>query len=286
MPNGKKKENNQIGNKPSLPSIRTFKTDIAETLKSRKKSLTDIYLSQRKQRRSSTEPTKKTPPKALNRMVVALIILLIIGGASAGIFWFVKDRKTPKKTPMTKTAEAFLPAQQKLTLIASTGAHLKTQIKNLLQKDYQPGDLIHLLIKKDSAYLNAKQFLSLLEAEAPSMLTGFIEEAFFLSILNIEEKHPALIFEIPKGYYSNAFSGMLRWEKQMTRDLSFITKGSATSASPVFQDEILKNQSARVVKQNNQIVFLYSVFNEKYIIITDSPEALEEIIRRFTLYKF
>jgi hypothetical protein len=283
-----KAENKQSENKKTskLHAIRTFKTDTSEVIKKGEVSLTDIFLKQRakKPRLASTQQSSKN--KALVFTGLGIIACIVIG---ISLFLFSKQVATEPQREILRPPKPILLNQKETILELTNKKGFGNQIKNLLRAEYNIGDIIYIPLKKESEtgayYLNTKEFLSFLQAETPAFLTTAVKDGFFLGILILGKNHPILIFEIKRGEHNNAFAGMLKWEKHMLNDLGFMLKENlGNTLSPVFTDKIIKNQNVRAVEAENNIILLYSIFNKKYLIITENTKVFEEIIKQFVLF--
>lgn len=286
------KENQQDKSK-SLHSIRTFKTDASEYLSKGEVSATDLFV---KKQEPISYNIEDTPPRIEEKSRKPLIIALVMFGILAigfSAYLLLKDGgATTTSNPDLIAPRPLLVSEQEIILESKNKSELKKELESLFNEQNTPGDLVYLPIKKriDTAvhFLSAGEFLSSLEITAPAFLTNFLEDNFFFGFINLQKKHTLLIFEVEKNQYENTFAGMIRWEKTMIDDLDFIAKKENLDQIKIisFKDKIIKNQSARMVTTEKGDVLVYTFINRSYIIITDSQEALEEIVKRFTLYKF
>ena len=86
--------------------------------------------------------------------------------------------------------------------------------------------------------------------------------------------------------FSDIFPVMLGWENKMLYDLSEffgININSATNYlfTKDWQDGIVENKNARILKDNNgKIVLMYIFVNDSSVIVTSSEMATKEVILR------
>jgi len=278
--------------KPKLPRIRTFQTDSAEVIRKGETSLSDIYQRQQKRKSSFLQGQQNKIP--INQKSWAIILSLIALATIAGLtsLYFLNKKPPVEDTnKITQPSKSILPNQEEIILEATTRENFEKQLNILLKTNYDAGILVYLPIKKETSagsyFLNSKIFLNFLNTNVPVFLTSFLEEDFLLGIINLEKNYPILIFKTEKKNYDSVFAGMLTWEENLLKDLNFLlAEELKPSDNIVFSDKIIKNQSARIVEKDGQLIFLYTIFNKSYLIITNSPKALEEIIEQFVLYKF
>ena len=89
-----------------------------------------------------------------------------------------------------------------------------------------------------------------------------------------------VIFKIKK--FEEAISSLLLWEPTLWLDFKpFLKEEDIQNISKFsFQDEIIKNNDARVLKNGNKIILGYSIFNKQYVIISTSRDAISIILER------
>ncbi|MFC1751522.1 hypothetical protein ACFLY5_00025 [Patescibacteria group bacterium] len=284
--------------KPStLKRIRTLGGDTSEFIKKGKLSMTDLFLKQQKQTRESGvhEIEQEKPFYKKGGFLIGLLVLIIFGAGGGYLSWFIKQE--PEEVIIqTPTPPKPLIISQETIIIethdseSSTG--LKSRLQSLFHKRYDAGDLIYIPIQKEViggySFLSSKLFLKAIETNAPTFLTTFLENDFYLGTLILKKNHPVLILKTQKQQRDNTYAGMLRWEKDMLENLDFISNMSniSTSTPSMFEDILVKNYSTRSIQNEKGTVLMYGFFNREYIIITDDPEAFEEVIERFILFEF
>jgi len=274
----------------SLQTIRTLKSDMSDVLKKGEVSLTSAFLKQ-----GPGENGEGMEPTGGSKKNFTLFIALGSILAAAAIFGIIyssliKKEAGPQPTILIQP-EPILTSQEKIVLEVTDQASLKEQTQKALANTYKIGDLIYAPIEKRTEsgltyFLETNQLFSFLNASTPVFLTSFLKNNFFFGVINLEKNYPVLIFEINEGEYDSAFAGMLKWEKHLPEDLSFMVRDEAAPEEEAeFKDKIIKNQSVRIIEKNGESLLLYSIFNEKYIIITENAGALQEIIQQFIRFK-
>jgi len=284
---------NQENKSKGLYSIRTFKTDASEFMQKGEVSATDLFVKDQKPIAYNIEEgpriTGERNKKTIFIGIAAAGVLFL--GFSAYFIWGRSEAPNTGNNNLT-APKPLLVSEGLVVLDSKNKSNFIKELQDVLAKQNTPGDLIYLPVKKQVGtavkFLNTNEFLNSLGISAPAFLTNFLEDNFFLGSLNLQEKHLVLIIEVQQNQYDNAFSGMIRWEKTLLQDLDFIAnRGNLDDSSFVtFKDSVIKNQDARVARTEKGDVLVYTFINRNFIIITDNQSALEEIIRRFVLYKF
>lgn len=223
-------------------------------------------------------------------ILISAAFLLLSSLSALGWFIFFKQKNNNNNPIYPAYPTPLIAAQKEETIVAENLDGFKTKISQANKQAYALGDLVYFAIKKSSSptenYLNTENFLSMLDRRETNSLPLFLENKFFLGVISLTKNHPLLVFETKKDQYERMFGEMLNWEKTMSQDLNpiFNTTFSGGKTS-LFKDRLLKNNAVRIYESENGSNLLYTIFNRKYIIITDSSEALEEVIRRFLLFK-
>lgn len=278
-------ENNSQNRKSSLYKIRTLKSDYSEILHEKKISLTDIFLRQPAGRENIGSGYEKNRGKKIIAALTIVLILLILGTwLSIKIF----SKKPAAENEITAPPQPIMASQKEIIIDAADKKDFDRQLKIILSGYYRMGDFISVPVKQNNRLITSKEFLNLLQSEAPVFLTIFLKDNFFLGILSLEKNNPLLIFEIEDGKYDTVFSAMLKWEKYLTQGLSFIADKDIEilSTDLKFKDEIVQNQSVRTLETTEgETIFLYTIFNKKYLIITNQPRTFEETIKQLVLYR-
>lgn len=273
-----------------LQNIRTIKTDISEIMRKGKTSLTQIYLKQKSDRSIGNGNNNSGNKNLLIYGVAGVILIVAVVGF---VFFFRKENPLSQKTVSSENQQpprAILTSPTQIVIEAPDKESLEKKAKQAISATYKIGDLIYLPVKKFedglTKFADSKEFLQLLNAEPPELITQYLSPSFYFGIISLDKNYPVLILETDKKEYESTLVGMMEWEKQLPDKLSFILQEKpATYESWIYRDEVIKNQNARVAEAGGKTILIYSIFNKKYIIITTGQKGLEEIIKELTLFK-
>lgn len=139
--------------------------------------------------------------------------------------------------------------------------------------------------------VRAKEFVEELAPSAPGRLVRTLEDTYTFGIHNQGTQEAFLV--VRTTFFENAFAGMLEWEVSMDTDLSLLF-GPATSRVQAatdtrtagrrgFQDQVIQNKDARVLRdQNDNITLLYSFVDRETLVITTNIETFVEVHGRLT----
>lgn len=271
---------------PPKPSVRTMVGDVQEYLKDKKISLAEL-LAQRSKK--ETETYEESQFNKFRPAIYGAAVILILTLAGFGAFWI---RKTLNQPTITKPAAPalFIPAkEEKIIEIAGSDLNLfLNQWKDAFKTKLLPREFaaIHIFDGEQNKFLEAADFFRLIKAPLPPFLSNGLDGEMNLGIMDTPRgTEPVFIFRLKS--YSEAFAGMLAWEKNLPKAMADLLSDEITldRADNNFQDSVIANHDARLVKNaKNEIIFLYAVFNRRILILAQSPAALETIIKQLALF--
>jgi len=281
-----------------IPKIRTFKTDTEIYVKEKKISGLDITSSAYKAGIATTKPAlyAEHPRKRIiiyASLALAVILILGSGGYFAYKFYFNVPPGVEEELNVpgiSKPPKPFLVVDGEKTIqISITNPGRLTEVlQTERKKALRPGTLIYfpLLLsvrQEEEKYLDAQDFIKIISWRPPKTLSGnLLPEFNTLISYNLNSKDLVLIFKVKD--FNSSFASMLKWEATMWQDWkSFMgSQDFGQVASSVFEDTLIKNNDARVLKNTaREIILGYSIFNKEFVIVSTSRESLSEVIGRF-----
>ncbi|KKR50318.1 MAG: hypothetical protein UT84_C0012G0021 [Candidatus Curtissbacteria bacterium GW2011_GWA1_40_16] len=287
-----------------LKQIRTFQGDVAEVLQRERGSLVSIqraeHLKKNPLHDTSSENYKNKSESFFllvgslsenykNKsesffLLVGSLLLFTLG--MVGVWYaynaFIKGGATPVTTA---SANRFIPVDAEINLnLTATSREALLGILSSAVMGGAPKELRHFIFTKEGAsepsYLfPISEFLEGLEVRAPSNLVRAFDPPFMFGAL---EESAFLIIKLSS--FENAFAGMLAWEKTLGQDIGPLFATSELLRNlpidSVFTDIVDKNKDVRILMSGDQIVLLYSFFDNNRLIITDNIETLRILIDR------
>ena len=291
--------------KGEVPSIRTYRTDVADAVKHKGETLASIALKEKIHQRNKKGGRREV--KKGKGLIIAGITVIILSAAGGAALYANMLPETirfpslaslfPKKTaPIgkggfspTESMPTIIPVNGELRINTDNGLS-SAQLAETLTKTITPGNINNIYLYESNAFVNAegdtvteytpisaKTFLKLLNVTPPASFLFGIGDEFMLGIHGDAsgKAAPFLIFSIAS--YPQAFAGMLAWEETMRSDLAPIF-GSPQGNSGTFFDAIVNKNDARVRTDKNGIVrFIYSFVDKKTLLITTSQETFNAI---------
>ena len=286
---------------PHIPVLRTYRDDVVEAVKQGATIATAAAAET--ERRARAQEKVEVPSRAssvsLHRVLlfggIAFVVLLM--GVSAWLF-FTRENNAPQTFTEQPPAFIFVEAKTELPTEGSEGGSLLARLAQSVTgshlilgavEQFYPtslsGDVAHLL--------TTQEFLSALKTGAPDSLARSLSPQFLFGVHVFNGNQPLLVFKTLS--YDNTFSAMLRWEESMQRDLApafgtaletldrgtIATSTDAILSATAFEDAVIRNKDARVLRsRNGSIVLLYSFVDHETLVITTNEYTLAEVVSR------
>jgi len=246
-------------------------------------SLTEILAETAKRRHFDEQESSETRRFFfLTGGIIALVAALIIGG------WllFFREKPAMNETNLQPPKPLIFSNKQEVAdLKSEERSELIGAIQKYIETSVEPSSILSVsfLLQTDpKKYIQATNFFNILGINLPINLTQSLEGHFTFGIFNNRKQNqPFLILEISSA--DLAFSGMLDWEKNMTKNLKEVLQiQNISTSSQKFQDKIIKNQNVRILyDDSNNPIILYAILKGKYIVVSKDIGTFEEIVYRF-----
>lgn len=295
------------------PIIRTYKSDMQETIESGHLSSINIAVSQSnrmaKDMQTGVEEEKKFK---INKNILIISIVLIIGGSIAvAVPYFLvhKDSEVvPVQNNLTGSALIAADIEEKINVQDLNLDRVTTTLEERVQQsNTKLGQIKDIYLTQGSSVneknITAQQFLTLIKAHVPDNITRTLKSDYMFGMHNFNGNQKFLILKV--GDYASTFSGMLSWENNLWQDFKVLfalqndstvnDSASSTDAGTInpfvieikkFQDATFSNKDVREVKDSSgNIIFLYSIVDDTTVVITTSTDTLKEIVARINATK-
>ena len=222
--------------------------------------------------------------------------------AAIGFFAFTKYKQYAAPVPVRSTL-GVIPVDQVKTLDIGnlTAPDLVKKLTGLKQNTPDStGEVSEIsLVTQNSAgetqTVPIDTFLRTIDPLVPATLLRSFHDYVF-GWYTQEGKENFLL--IKTDYYENAYAGMLRWEKTMTRTFSLLmadldkhpdtidTSKRLSSTDGTFIDTVFENKDVRELRDDkNHIVIMYSFIDPETLLIAGNEFTFKEILGRYTTAK-
>lgn len=287
--------------KQNRPIIRTYKSDVEETIQTGHLSSVNIALAENKKMLEQAKRTEiETKKSGVNKTVIIISLILIFGGALAFFIpqFLINVQYGQKTTP----AETFsskpimtVDAEDKINIGDINLSRVATTLKERVdQAATRLGQLKNIYLTEGTGtaekLITASKFLNLIGADVPSEIQVTLKNPYMFGTYTYNGNQRFLILKV--GSYDTTFAGMFSWEANLLQNFTElfglnINNGVSGTSSEMqtgrFQDAMFDNKDCRVVKDaSGKIIFLYSIIDQNTIVITTSTDTLTEIINRIS----
>ena len=276
-----------------LKQIRTYQGDVADALGRQNESLVCIKQQEALKRRTAGIPAEPAATeiemgKKKNDFLFLLIgsvFFIIVGTLGA---WFGYREYTRRTAPPAIIApESRLISPDRETEINISLMNREDFTVKFAEIASGAGDeeLVHLVARVGTTtplrLATTAELFSLLQSRASGSLVRAFDKVFMLGVVG---KNPFILVKLAS--FENAFAGMLAWENIMAEDLLPLFSASeelkVIAPGYVFRDVTVRNKDVRALYASSTPVLLYSFFDNNFLIITDSFDALQTLIDRLT----
>lgn len=289
---GKKKEE-EIS---SLPTLRTYKKDVAGTIKGQKTSLVRMVLEEQKGR--AKRELNELPQSRKNLPLIFFSVIFFL--LAIGVVYYAFFRTVDTSTVFTKLNTVPLIGTEYNKEVLVTGKSEK-DISDEISRDLNTTDLkldtveyVYFTEKNtvttDAGITEVKNILDItklfdiLHIKIPTNFLRSLKNDYMFGFHNFSKNQPFLVLKT--DYYDSAFAGMLEWEQMMLTDLYPLFGVTVTDDmnGRTWSDFVVKNKDTRELKNfNGETILAYMFKDGNTLIISTSENTLFEVARRLDL---
>lgn len=294
-------ETNQSNEKGSLKTVRTYLSDMADTVRTNDISVIKVALAEqnKNERENIYRQAEGTPFKKFFWIAGGIILILI---AIFGIY-FVTNKNAALNVPEQIAKNDSVISYDEITSVTiKNGDSLTDKIianKKEVSTIIKNSGIKSITINKEADGANEKltvrELFTKLEFTAPSSLVRSLSDSYMVGTYinnltgNTADYKSSIFLILPTTDYEYTYAGMLEWEKTIagnTFDLFELnTKDNKLQINDrVWKDIIIENKDARVLlNEDNKPILYYMFTNKNNLIITDKEDTLKEIVSRLVI---
>lgn len=269
-----------------IKSLRTYQGDVEEAIGKNKESSTTIFVAEQKRKESKpiiASEVKDSPFR--NKLFISIGSLLFVLGLA--IITTVYYIRATEKTIIEQKTKALLTfsKEKSIDISSSTRESLLSAMRQERETFKLPVNSI-LFINTTSGNIPAKieTILSLVAPSQPDTLTRSFGDKYMFGVYSYDTNEIFIILKVSD--FASSYSGMLKWEKEMPKDLQrlFGLAPELLAESVSFSDLALKNKDLRVLKDfSGKTQLLYSFINKDTLVITKNESIFSAIIGRLSV---
>ena len=283
-------ESNNINLNNKTSSIHTYAGDMATMVRENEASVIKIAMAEQKRR--SLEIEKQVSTQQKNRALIfgILSVVLIIG--SIFIYKYLEQRGKVEAThpEIITQLPTLIPADTQTIIDASSIAgreDLVRVIKNL--KNQKKNGLIEsIFLKSDNKIWDSAKFLEVIGSSIPGNFQRSLDSNIMIGIYRptLTNNQNGLFFVFRSNSYEQAVAGAYAWEKTLLDEFSTIFNIDIKNEKILllqkpFEDILIQNTDARVLKDLDNKPIMYSVLlNQNLYIVSDKQEIIIEALKR------
>lgn len=236
-----------------------------------------------------------------NIIIIVLSFLLAATGvlATYGAFSLLKSPKIPELIEITQAIIATEKSVQ-IPLEYLTQDELHSAIKKELARTglprgqmeavyfikniLIPGELETMVEKTSIGIIGPREIFAIIKNRAPSNLLRSLDDKSFLFGIHATSNNEVFLI-LKTDSFENAFSGMLHWEQNMFGDIAPLLDISISEQGAVsnttFQDVVIKNSDARILKDDTgAVVLIYAFIDQETLVVTTNTATFDEVVKR------
>lgn len=282
--NPEQKPEPKIENQP-IRALRTYQGDVEQALSKNKSSAITVMVAEQKRRE---ERPDLAPPKisteVKNRTFFALGSVLLVLGilVVGGVYYYIKSTG---ETPIEQPNKSLVIFSKETNLVTTSGREQYVQKINSEKNAFKltTNSILYLKVVDGSGNtVNSEDFLKILANKIPSDLARSFDKEFMLGIYSFDTNEPFIILKTSD--YPSSFAGMLKWEKEMVRDIGDVFSINENLRDVAFIDEELKNKDLRILKDtDNKTVLVYSFIDKNTLIITSNENIFTAVLGKYII---
>lgn len=268
-----------------LPTLRTYKQDLAENVRGGDVSIASIALAEQRKRDTTVGVEKEV---RTSKILVILISIFVLGGAITLAYVLFLRGNPVQDVPIEPalTLPKPLVQSQSQALFDVTGKNPDTAYKSLASKvklASGPANSIEdVVLTKSDNLLSAEEFFTSLGIPIPERVIRFVDKKYMFGIYR-GSGSSAFIMLRPTSF-GPVFSEMLNWEGEMPRYIYPLLTGIPLSPDTqlTWDNYVVKNVDVREGKNSGgTILLLYSFLPDKStLIIAPDLATFSEVLLR------
>jgi hypothetical protein len=270
-------------------SIQTFAEDMAKTIEG---NVDGGMIKKIIKEQEEKEAEKRLPESKKNQLFLyASLILLVIAGIIISLFFKFRNVIStvdiaPQFVPLIFTDKSQYKEISGLTKDQIAATLLNEKNTTELKREGIEG----LYFTKIKKVVGFKDFIPTIEANLTPDQIKYIDNNFLIGIFNpnteVEKKSLFILLKIRS--LADVFPTMRSWERKMFNDLHQffgvdLNPDTNYLLTKDWQDGIIQNKNARVLRdKDDNVVLMYVFVNDNSLVISDSEDTVKEVMLRLS----
>lgn len=279
--------------KKEIKGLRTYAKDLGESVVSQKGGIIKMAISD--EAKKGAEEKNISFASAKNKIFLIGSIALVAGGILSIIFLWPKNQTVI--APQAENQNQPIIFSDSNKIIDITGIPKERIIQNIRSEIASAQIPSHKIknimltetISGASYLIQSKRFFSSIGSAIPQALLQALAPKFMLGFHSEVGNQPFILLKT--NSFNDAYQGMLAWEERMFDDLYLmfaidISGDNIKLFDKKFEDSIVQNKNARVIKDaEGSIILMYAFLNNQTAAIATNSDTLGELINRLNAQK-
>lgn len=220
-----------------------------------------------------SKPKEKT--RLLSRVLTTLVVMILALAGGAGIGALYYYFRTGNVITFTSQDEP-TPQQEEQTNTLSP-QDIIAYINNVRSSDIPDGETQEIELVSGGKNMDIRDFLQTFTSNTPQELLQSLGNEFVIGVYGGTSRPPFLALEITN--FAQSYAGMSAWEETLEEDIGdLFTEEQGTE----FKSYKIGNVDARILVNDENIpIITYAFVSRTGLIITTTPETLENIVRSY-----
>jgi hypothetical protein len=283
-------------NKSKNVDVRTYAEDMARTLESGEGGMIKKIIQE--QERVEEQKKELSPESKKNKifMITSAVLAVLALFTLVLVITFRQKIFTVSVAPQFKPI-IFIDQSKPLEIGGLNKDKIaQTVLNEVKTAKIKSGGVEGIYLMNNKRPVLLREFISLIKSSFIPGETVFVSDNYLLGVFNKETvadggASKSLFFLLKVRSLADVFQSMRDWENKIFYDLHGfwgidITTDTNYLLTKDFEDGIVENKNARILRDNDgKIVLMYIFADENSIIITNTPQAVHEIILRLASSK-
>ena len=265
-------------------NVKTYAEDMAKVIESGEGGIIKKIIHE--QEEQEAEKKNLSPESKKNKLFMLVSVALVVLAFLTIISIIVFRQKiftvsvAPQFTPIIFTD------QNKFLEIGGLNRDkiIQTVLNEMNTAKIKVGGIEGIYLANDKNPVLLREFVKLIGGSFVPGQTIFVSDNYLLGVVNNKAKDLFILLKVRS--FADIFQSIRAWENKMFYDLhGFFDIGITSETNYLltknFEDGIVENKNARILyDKDNKIVLMYVFADENSVIITNTSEAVREIMLR------
>lgn len=271
----------------NVPAVETFTNDMVKVIEDSQGGLIRKIIEE--QEKHETEKKNFSPQSRRNKNFVLMSLVLIL--MAVALLAFIYIRKLDQVIPATNvpTVESNpIIFTEKTKLVPIDGLNSERIASALWQESNQAniktGEIESIFTTENTKIVGLRRFTTLLKSAFVPGNSNLVSDQFLMGSVNRGTKGFFILLKVAS--FADVFEPMRSWEGTMFSELHLLTGQDLNPSTNYlltksFEDGFIENKNARILYDSSNTISLMYVFaDENDVIISNSPNAIKEVMTR------